>query len=326
MELQDIIDSVDILEYISQYCDLEEKNGEWWSLSPLKEEQTPSFSVDAEKQVFYDFSSGQGGNVLSFIRAYHHCGLGEAIELLKQYAHIEGEVSIAEPLPCVKIMKKYRYKAKELKTSEAKPLPDDHMELYENAPEKLRAWEEEGISPASMEKFQVRYDRVSDRIVYPIRSIDGSIINVCGRTLDPQFKEKKIRKYTYFHSMGTLNTLYGLWENRAAIAEKNEVILFEGAKSVMLCDTWGIHNTAALLTSHLSPFQLVTLIQLGANVCFALDEEVDIEQDANIQKLKRYVRVYAVRDNDHLLESRMAPVDAGLDVWQVLYEKRVVMK
>lgn len=326
MELQDIIDSVDILEYISQYCDLEEKNGEYWCLSPLKEEQTPSFSVDAEKQLFYDFSSGQGGNVLSFIRAYHHCSLSEAIELLKQYAHIDGEVSVAEPLPCVKIMKKYRHKAKELKLCEAKPLPDNHMELYERNAEKLQAWEREGISPSSMEKFQVRYDKVSDRIVYPIRNIDGAIINVCGRTLDPQFKGKKIRKYTYFHSMGTLNTLYGLWENRSAIAESHEIILFEGAKSVMLCDTWGIHNTAALLTSHLSPFQMVTLIQLGVNVCFALDEEVDIAQDANIQKLKRYVRVFAVKDTEHLLQSKMAPVDAGLDVWQVLYGKRTVIK
>lgn len=326
MELQDIIDSVDILEYISQYCDFEEKGGEHWALSPFKEERTPSFSVDAEKQLFYDFSSGQGGNVLSFICAYHHCSLREGVELLKQYANIDAEVEVSKPLPCVSIMKQYRHKGKELKPSIAKPLPDNHMELYENAPDKLRPWQEEGISLASMERFQVRYDPVSDRIVYPIRDVDGAIINVCGRTLDPKFKEKKLRKYTYFHSMGTLNTLYGLWENRSAVEEHREIILFEGAKSVMLCDTWGIHNTAALLTSHLSPFQLITLIRLGADVCFALDEEVDVGRDDNVQRLKRYVRVFVVRNKDGLLQSKMAPVDAGREVWERLYEERVALK
>ena len=63
MEVDDILEQVDILEYISQYCDFEEKNGEYWALSPFKEEKTPSFSVNTEKQRFYDFSSGAGGKL-----------------------------------------------------------------------------------------------------------------------------------------------------------------------------------------------------------------------------------------------------------------------
>lgn len=75
-------------------------------------------------------------------------------------------------------------------------------------------WEEEGISHQSMDKFQVRYDPLSNRLVFPIRNPNGDIINICGRTLDPAYKEKKLRKYTYFQPMGTLDTIYGLWENR----------------------------------------------------------------------------------------------------------------
>ena len=41
MEVEEILDQVDILEYISQYCDFEKKCGEWWSLSPFTEEITP---------------------------------------------------------------------------------------------------------------------------------------------------------------------------------------------------------------------------------------------------------------------------------------------
>lgn len=63
MELSELIESVDILEYISQYTEFTEKNGEYWALSPFKDEKTPSFSVRKETNSFYDFSSGIGGNV-----------------------------------------------------------------------------------------------------------------------------------------------------------------------------------------------------------------------------------------------------------------------
>lgn len=74
VELSELIESVDILEYISQYTEFTEKNGEYWALSPFKDEKTPSFSVRKETNSFYDFSSGIGGNVLTFIRYYDKCG------------------------------------------------------------------------------------------------------------------------------------------------------------------------------------------------------------------------------------------------------------
>lgn len=89
MEVSDLIQQTDIVEYISQYCTLTERSdGEWWGLSPLKEENTPSFSVNREDQVFYDFSSGQGGDVLAFIRAYNHCSFPCAVSALEQYLGI----------------------------------------------------------------------------------------------------------------------------------------------------------------------------------------------------------------------------------------------
>ena len=78
MELSDLIESIDILDYISQYTEFTEKNGEYWALSPFKDEDTPSFSVRKETNSFYDFSSGIGGNVLTFVRYYDKCGYAEA--------------------------------------------------------------------------------------------------------------------------------------------------------------------------------------------------------------------------------------------------------
>lgn len=323
MDIDDILAQVDILEYIQQYCELEEKNGEWWGLSPFKEEKTPSFSVNTEKQKFYDFSSGAGGNVIDFIEKMNNCGFITALNILKKYANItdSSEYSSAQ-MESAKIARRFQRKEKVQKESKVKVLPADYMEQYEFDRKKLAVWENEGISIESMRKFLVRYDSFSNRIVFPIRNYSGDIINVCGRTLDKEYEQKGLRKYTYFKPLGCLDTLYGFAENKQAIYEKREIILFEGAKSVMLADGWGVKNACAILTSHLNPQQLDFLIKLSVRVVFALDKEIDITEDVNIGKLKRYVGIDWVRDGDNLLRPKMAPVDAGFDTWKKLYERR----
>lgn len=222
MNASDVVERVDIVPYIAQFCDLEKRSdGEWWGLSPLQDEHTPSFSVNEDLQRFYDFSSGTGGNVLDFVRAYHHCSLYQGVQLLMDYAGISAtdEAGPAKRLLATSIAQRFRpEKQKPEKDVASKhPLPDDYMERYEWDEDKLALWREEGIGAEALSRFSVRYDPFSDRIVFPIRSVDGRIINVCGRTLDPEFKEKKLRKYTYFKSFGTLDTIYGLYENKTAI-------------------------------------------------------------------------------------------------------------
>jgi DNA primase len=177
-----------------------------------------------------------------------------------------------------------------------------------------------------MERFQVRFDRFDNRIVFPIRDINGSIINVSGRTLDPDYKQKKARKYTYYFSLGTFDTLYGFYEHRQAIEDSGEIILFEGAKSVMLAESWGVCNTAAICTSHLNPNQFQILLKIPVRVVMALDKGVDVRKDAQVKKLMRYHEVYTIEDKDELLQDKMAPVDAGREVWETLYEGRVHLR
>ena len=323
MEAEELLERVDILSYISQYCDFEKRNdGEYWACSPLTDERTPSFSVNTEKQRFYDFSSGTGGNLIHFVEKYNRCGFLRATEILRQYAGIAEDTAPAVRLSAVNVAKRFRRSPKHRKESAASVLPDDVMNRYEFRRDKLRAWEQEGISLDTMKRFGVRYDSFSDRIVFPLKDPAGKIINICGRTLDPNYKEKKLRKYTYFKPLGTLDTLYGLSDNREEILGKGEIILFEGAKSVMIASEWGVRNTAAILTSHLNDEQMLLLIRLGVRCVFALDEDVDVTQDEKIRKLRHYVRVEWARNREHLLSPKMSPVDAGRDTWNILYERR----
>lgn len=324
MEVDDILEQVDILEYISQYLDLEEKNGEWWGLSPFKDENTPSFSVNTEKQRFYDFSSGAGGNLIHFIRRYHNCGFYEAISIIKKFANITDDSEIIiNRLESTKIAKKFKRNAPNIKESNPTILPSNYMERYEFNEEKLQTWVDEGIDIDTLRKFNVYYDSFSDRIVFPVRNYAGDIINVCGRTLDKDFKAKGLRKYTYFKPFGgQLDTLYGFADNRQTIMEKKEIIIFEGSKSVMLADSWGIHNTCAILTSHLNPQQFMFLVKLGIRVVFALDKEINIKDDKQIQRLRRYVTIEYLHDKNNLLSEKMAPVDNGREVFERLYNER----
>jgi len=322
LEINEIIESVDIVDYIGQFIDLEQQGKEYFGLSPFKKENTPSFSITPEKQMFYDFSSGIGGNVLTFIQKYHKCDFKTALNILKQYANID-ENYVDTRLNITKVIKKF--KIHQIKQRDKHLVLDKNiMSKYEKDLDKLKIWNDEEISYEIMEKYQVRYDPFSNRIVFPIRDINGSIINIKGRTLDPNFKEKKLRKYTYFSKLGELDFIFGHYEHLQYILDKKELILFEGEKSVMISEGWGVLNTCALLTSHLDPLQLKVLIKLGVRIVFALDKGMNIKLDENIIKLSHFVRIQYVEDDkkNGLLEDKMSPVDRGFDVWSTLYERR----
>lgn len=324
MELEELIRSINIVEYIGQYVELEKNGEEWWGLSPWTSEQTPSFSVREDPPFWYDYSSSKGGgNVYTFTKLYFNCTGREAVEKLKEYAGIDGEIAAPkEKMSATIICKKYQKPKITQKESKVKILPDNYMERYEKRADKLAIWEKEGISKESLDKFQVYYDGFSDRLVYPVRDMNGKIINVGGRACDPHWKEKGQRKYCYFFQFGTINTIYGLSDNMDAIKKAGEVILFEGCKSVLIADTWGIHCCGAILTSHLSVNQMKILAKLGVNVTFALDKDVKVWEDKNINKLKRYVNVSYIYDKDDLLDSKDSPVDKGVDVFKTLYLHR----
>ena len=331
MEASEIIESVDILQYISQYIELEQRGREWWGLSCFTDERTPSFSVDPEKQCWFDFSSGASGNLPQFIMLHDHVSIGKAISILKEYAHItDDDEKTGEGghvrLEATKVAKRYRNHVRQPPKMTAKILPKSCMRKYEFRKDKLQAWVDEGISWKTLKKFEVRYDAFDDRIVYPIKDFEGNIISVCGRTCDPDYKEKKLRKYTYLQPLGSLNTMYGFSDNRQAIIDAKEIIIFEGAKSCMKAYEWGFENTSALCTSHLSLNQLKFLIKLcnfnDVVVVFALDSDIDISKDENIRKLCKYARVQWIKNRDDLLEPKDSPTDKGRDVFEDLYLRR----
>ena len=329
MEISEILDSVDIVEVISRYVDLEKNGEEWWGISPFTypPENTPSFSVRQEKGVWMDFSSNSGGNVIAFLEKYHKINFYQALLMLKRIAGITddngNEVTYTPKLPATLMCKRFLPKKSRKAQSNAMVLPDNYMERYEDGGDKLNIWRKEGITDEAMQFFGVKYDAFSNCLVYPIRDINGNIVNIGGRTLDPDYKEKKMRKYTYFKKWGgQMNVVYGLFENMESIRLKNEVILFEGMKSVMIARGFGYKNCGAILTSHLNSAQMRILAKLGVRVVFALDKEIIVRDDDTIKSLSRYVNVEYIYDFSNLLQAKDAPVDEGKEIFDRLYNSR----
>lgn len=332
LEVSEILEQIPIEEYIKQYIDgeYEEKGGELWCISPFNpEERTPSFSIRTEDQIFYCFSTHIGGNLLDFVKRYHKVGITKAINMLKQYANITDDGEQDGPvtkLTATRICKRFRKIKKHANPASLKTLPENFLDRYELNIAKLSSWADEGIEWDVMKRFCVKYDRFDDRIVYPVRNYAGEIVSICGRTCDPNFKEKRLRKYTYYQSIQGIDTLYGFSDNQDEIFNRKEMIIFEGAKSVMKAYGWGYRNGVAALTSHLNDNQLRFLIQMGnlygIRIVFAFDSDVDIRKDENIMKLARYAKVEWVQNRYNLLQPKDSPVDRGREVFEKLYAER----
>lgn len=324
MDIQTLLENVDLLKYVSQYVEMNEDNGEWFGVCPFHGDTDPSFSISPDKNpyVYYCFGCQASSNVLGFIQKYHHVSFPRAIKMAAEFAGIMEDITHSGAADALRIFKQFAPRKRTEKKPEYIILSPDYMLRYEFDLEKLQPWIDEGISIAAMDKFGVMYDRANERIVFPLRNGDGNIVGVSGRTVDPLWKQKGLRKYTYVHKMGLIDFIYGLYENLNSILEKREIIVFEGAKSVMKACSWGVPNTGAVLTSHLNEQQMNLLLRLGCAVTFALDKGIDIAQDKNIKRLRQFVPVYYIKDTDGLLEDKEAPVDRGVEVFKKLYEGR----
>src|SRR5512134_3791568 len=80
--IDDILNRCDIVEVVSSYVTLKKAGRNFKALSPFNNEKTPSFIVSPDKQIFHCFSSGIGGNVISFIMRMEHLQFPEAVRLL----------------------------------------------------------------------------------------------------------------------------------------------------------------------------------------------------------------------------------------------------
>lgn len=324
MQVSELIESASLLDYVKQYAEFTERGGEYWACSPLtSKDNDPSFSIRAEDNMFYDFSSGKGGNIVNFIMAYHKCDFMTALNKLKEWLGIHDDIEFTK-LQILSELSKFKPIHRKTKPSERRVLDPEEATRYEYLG--FSFWDDEGLTADIVHRYGVGYDRQHECITIPIYDQRGSLVNILCRTTNPNAKSIGLPKYIYKHKLNVLDFFYAWNFNAKSIAAKKEVLIFEGCKSVMKVGEWGHDNAVAMLTSHMNDDQLRILVKHGYDCVFCLDHDINPAEDENIIKLKRFCRVSVARDRSNLTGPKDSPCDSGREVFEkILAERRRII-
>ena len=204
-------------------------------------------------------------------------------------------------------------------------------------------WLKDGIKPEVMDKFHISFLSSQNKIVIPHFDIDGRLVGIRGRAVDPEEAEE-FGKYRPIQIANTLYAhplhfnLYGIYEHKEAIQRRRSAIVVEGEKSVLLDEGYygPLSNTVACCGSSLNKFQVSLLTNiLGANeITIAFDKEYDDwrsdeartyrEKIENMcKKYKGQATFYYIWDMDNLLKKKDSPFDKGKEVFEELYKHRI---
>ena len=288
-------------EVISDFIALKKTGANFKGLSPFTNEKTPSFIVSPSKQIWKDFSSGKGGNVIAFLMEHEQFNYPESIRYLANKYNIE-IIETAESAENVEernereslfIINSYALSYFEEIYSKNDRIKkylidrglsestiqnfslgysnDSKNEFYKSASNKGYSdnfLEETGLVLSTADK---KIDRFRGRIIFPIKSIAGRIVGFGGRIVD---STKKIAKYINSPESKIYNkskTLYGIYESKQFIVRDDVCLLVEGYMDVIQLHEHGIKNVLASSGTSLTKDQIILIKRLTSNIIILFD-------------------------------------------------------
>ena len=288
-------------EVISDFIALKKTGANFKGLSPFTNEKTPSFIVSPSKQIWKDFSSGKGGNVIAFLMEHEQFNYPESIRYLANKYNIE-IIETAESAENVEernereslfIINSYALSYFEEIYSKNDRIKkylidrglsestiqnfslgysnDSQNEFYKSASNKGYSdnfLEETGLVLSTADK---KIDRFRGRIIFPIKSIAGRIVGFGGRIVD---STKKIAKYINSPESKIYNkskTLYGIYESKQFIVRDDVCLLVEGYMDVIQLHEHGIKNVLASSGTSLTKDQIILIKRLTSNIIILFD-------------------------------------------------------
>ncbi len=325
--LEEIKNNVDLLEYIGNDIELKKQGKDYFGHCPKHADLTPSFSVNAEKNIFYCFSCGRGFSIFDYLMQYEGMSFDEAV---KKASKLSG-VDIGAMCQSQTVMENRRIKRRQASLNAEKCvhqiLPKTEYEKFSIG--SVDEWLNEGIRQEEIDLFEIRIDNRSNRIVYPVYDIEGNFINIKGRTRFKDYKKMGICKYINYYPVGTLDYFQGLNITEPYFKESKELKIFESIKSVMKLFGNGIKDSVSAEKHNLTPEQISWIIKSDIkNVVLCYDSDVTYKEKAvqeNINTLKRFVNLYVIEDKKGILggiEGKNSPIDLGFEVWQQLYSQK----
>ena len=303
-KVDEIFHRADILEVVSDYVQLKKKGHYYVGLSPFKHERTPSFTVTPSKGIFKDFSTGKGGNAVTFLMEIEGYSYTEALLRLAERYQIEIEPDHSPESKSrdaknesLRILNKFAsdYFHKNLFTPQGnsayrylsdRGYSDDTIKLFQLG-YCLSDWDafsqtaiqnqfndeyliETGLSIRS-EKNGKLFDRFHGRVIFPIHDVGGKIVGFSGRLIE---KKENTGKYinspeSVLYTKGKI--LFGLYFAKNSIRETEEAILVEGNADMISLFQAGFKNTVASSGTALTEEQINLLRRFAKRVLLIFD-------------------------------------------------------
>lgn len=302
--LETIRHQTDIVNLIGKYVSLEKKGHNYTGLCPFHQEKKPSFTVSQEKQVFYCFGCGTGGDVYKFLMLAENLTFPEAVQNLATqagviipapaYPGIEEQTKKKEQLWKINELAKNFYHYFLTKQPEAQPARD----YLANRGLSLAALKsfQLGYAPAGWTKLldHLRqqnystgevidaglavssehgkvYDRFRNRLMFPIYDFLGRVTGFGGRVLDDSLpKYLNTPESSIFNKR---NILYGLNLARSSIKEQGFALIVEGYLDAITAHQFGLTNTVATLGTSLTEEQARLIARYTREAVIAYDAD-----------------------------------------------------
>lgn len=303
--IDQVYETARLEEVIGEYVTLKKSGANFKGLSPFTQERTPSFMVSPAKQIWKDFSSGKGGNVIAFLMEHEHFTYPEAIRYLAKKYNIEIEET-EETL-----------EEKQIKdTKESMFLVAQYAagffekNLWETELGKsigLTYFKERGFKDETIKKFALGYssesydalgkqaqkegykldflektglvivnenrqiDRFRGRVIFPIRSMSGRVQGFGGRILSQNAKTAKYLNSPESEIYNKSKALYGIYESKQSISKNDVCYLVEGYTDVIQMHQSGITNVVSSSGTALTVDQIRMINRLTSNIVVLFD-------------------------------------------------------
>ena len=303
-----ILDTADIVEVVSDFVKLKRSGANYMGLCPFHNERTPSFSVSKAKGVCKCFSCGKGGTPVGFIMEHEQLSYAEALRWLANKYNIEikereltaEEIAQASERESMLALNEFALQFFENKLFESDEGRAIGLSYFRNrgltdaaikrfrlgySPEARDALASEamkkGYSPELLASTGLcsrndrgnLYDRFRGRVLFPVFTLSGKVVAFGGRTLK---SDKTIAKYvnspesSIYHKS---SELYGLYQARRAIVQKNKCILVEGYMDVISMSQRGVENVVASSGTSLTDGQIALIHRFTQNVTVIYDSD-----------------------------------------------------
>ncbi|MFZ3023370.1 DNA primase [Pseudomonas sp.] len=305
--IDDLLNRTDIVDVVSSRMQLKKAGKNYSACCPFHKEKTPSFSVSPDKQFYYCFGCGAGGNALGFIMDHDHLDFVQAVEDLAKQAgmevpreesgrpHTPRQPTDSPLYPLLTAAAEFYRQA--LKSHPTRKAAVDYLKGRGLSGEIARdfglgfappGWDnlykhlggdnlaqkhliDAGLLVENAENPEKvkRYDRFRDRVIFPIRDSRGRIIAFGGRVLgDDKPKYLNSPETPVFHKG---QELYGLYEARQSNRHLDEIMVVEGYMDVIALAQQGLRNAVATLGTATSEEHLKRLFRIVPSVLFCFD-------------------------------------------------------